>query len=191
MTITPRWRRRWRHADAFIASSSSIATILDPLLAAGLKADRRVEFIHDAIVELDQGLRRHGASLVVLHAPAAEAIPRLASDLDVDAVFASEDYEPYARERDAAVERALAAHDRRFVRCKDHVIFEKSEVVTGSGRPFSVFTPYKNAWLRRLTADDLAPRDSIAGRERLASPPDCSAIPRSRASDSRAPIWRN
>ena len=151
--------------------------ILNPLLAAGRNADRRVEFVHDSIVQLEQRLRRQGAGLVVLHASAAEAIPRLASDLNVDVVFAGEDYEPYARERDATVERALAADGRRFVRRKDHVIFEKSEVVTAAGRPFGVFTPYKNAWLRRLTPDDLAPRLSIAGVGRLASPPNSSAIP--------------
>jgi len=151
--------------------------ILNPLLAAGRNADRRVEFVHDSIVQLEQRLRRQGAGLVVLHGSAAEAIPRLASDLNVDVVFAGEDYEPYARERDATVERALAADGRRFVRRKDHVIFEKSEVVTAAGRPFGVFTPYKNAWLRRLTPDDLAPRLSIAGVGRLASPPNSSAIP--------------
>ena len=131
--------------------------ILDPLLAAGATADRRVEFIHAAIIELD-------------HAPAATRcrtrrparIGRRGDSAagersDVGVVFASEDYEPYARERDATVERALAADGRRFVRCKDHVIFEKSEVVTGAGRPFGVFTPYKNAWLRRLTPAELAP----------------------------------
>ncbi|MDH4062528.1 MAG: DNA photolyase family protein, partial [Aquincola sp.] len=33
---------------------------------------------------------------------------------------------------------------------KDHVVFERSEVMTQAGGPFSVFTPYKSAWLRRL-----------------------------------------
>ena len=33
---------------------------------------------------------------------------------------------------------------------KDHVVFERSEVLTQSGGPYSVFTPYKNAWLKKL-----------------------------------------
>ncbi|HEY4958136.1 MAG TPA: deoxyribodipyrimidine photo-lyase, partial [Caldimonas sp.] len=33
---------------------------------------------------------------------------------------------------------------------KDHVVFERSEVLTGSGKPYSVFTPYKTAWLAKL-----------------------------------------
>ena len=35
---------------------------------------------------------------------------------------------------------------------KDHVIFEKDEVLTGAGKFFSVFTPYKNAWIKRMEA---------------------------------------
>ena len=184
------WFRRDLRLDDNGALAAALATcrrvycafvfdraILDPLLAAGATADRRVEFIHAAIIELDLRLRQHGAALVVLHASAAEAIPRLASDLGVGIVFAAEDYEPYARERDAAVERALAADGRSFARCKDHVIFEKSEVVTGAGRPFGVFTPYKNAWLRRLTPAELAPRSSTADLERLAAPSDPRPIP--------------
>ncbi len=76
-------------------------------------------------------------------------IPRLAAELGVDAVFANDDYEPQAIARDAAVAAALAADGRRCMSCKDQVIFEKGEVLTLAGKPFSVFTPYKNAWLKR------------------------------------------
>jgi deoxyribodipyrimidine photo-lyase len=151
--------------------------ILDKLLPDGTRADRRVEFIHDAIVELDTGLRADGGGLIVRHAQAAEAIPALARELGVAAVYAARDYEPYARERDGAVERALAAEGRRFVQMKDQVVLERGEVLTADGRPFGVFTPYKNAWLRRLTPDDLAPHASGARRGRLAPPPANAAVP--------------
>jgi len=144
--------------------------ILDPLLAAG-RTDRRVEFIRAALLELAAGLQSHGGGLIVLNDTAATAVPRLARELGVDAVFAAEDYEPQARERDAAVERALVADGRHFLRCKDHVVFEKSEVVTGDGRPFSVFTPYRNAWRRRLTSADVAAQPSVARLDRLAPVP--------------------
>ena len=43
-----------------------------------------------------------------------------------------------------------------FVQFKDQAIFDGDEVLTQAGKPFSVFTPYKNAWLKRLTAADCA-----------------------------------
>lgn len=114
-------------------------------------ADRRVEFIHDSVAELATALARHGGALIVRHARARAGIPALAAKLGVEAVFANDDYEPRARDRDAAVAEALADRGIAFHLSKDQVIFERDEVLAQSGKPFAVFTPYKNAWLKRLT----------------------------------------
>jgi deoxyribodipyrimidine photo-lyase len=123
--------------------------ILDPLLAHG-SMDRRVAFIHASLRELDEELRQHGGGLIVQHARAAEAIPALAKTLNIDAVFCNHDYEPYAQQRDQDVADTLAGQHRKFLSFKDQVIFEKDEVLSQVGNPFSVFTPYKNAWLKKF-----------------------------------------
>ena len=66
--------------------------ILDPLP----RRDRRVEFIRESLVELDAALAARGGGLIVRHGIAREAIPSLARELGVDAVFANRDYEPAA-----------------------------------------------------------------------------------------------
>ena len=114
------------------------------------KQDRRVEFIWHSLFELKQNLQHQGSTLQVLHGRARELIPRLASDLKAQAVFCNHDYEPSAVQRDSEVEAALAQQVITFHHYKDQVIFEKAEVLTGAGKPFSVFTPYKNAWLKKL-----------------------------------------
>ena len=114
------------------------------------KDDRRVEFIWHSVLELDQELRKHGGALIVRHGRACDEIPRLAEQLQVQAVYASHDYEPPAITRDQAVAATLAENDIEFFSYKDQVIFEKDEVLTQAGRPFTVFTPYKNAWLKKL-----------------------------------------
>jgi len=152
--------------------------ILQALRNAGLKADRRVEFIRASIVELDAELRRRGGGLIVRHGSALVEIPTLAAQLGVEAVFANRDYEPQAVARDAAVASALAKTGCRWHSCKDQVIFETDEVLSLSEKPFSVFTPYKNAWMKRLAAADGEfflkpyPIESYAGR--LASIPPSS-----------------
>jgi len=123
--------------------------ILDPLLAHG-SMDRRVAFIHASLRELDAELKQHGGGLIVQHARAAEAIPALAKTLNIDAVFCNHDYEPYAKQRDQHVADELARQQRKFFSFKDQVIFEKDEVLSQVGNPFSVFTPYKNAWLKKF-----------------------------------------
>ncbi len=128
------------------------------------RADRRVEFIHASLLDLDTQLEqlgsRHGisgAGLLVEHATASQAIARLATELSVDALFANHDYEPQALARDAEVEALLAAKGVAFHTFKDHVIFEKSEILTLTNKPYSVFTPYKNGWLRKVDAYYLSP----------------------------------
>ena len=113
-------------------------------------ADRRVEFIHASVIELQQALEARGGGLIVLHDHARTAIPRLAADLGAGAVYWNHDDDPAAIARDAAVESALT---RAGIAChhgKDCTIFEREEVLTAAGTPFSVFTPYKNAWLKKL-----------------------------------------
>ncbi|MEK9776267.1 MAG: deoxyribodipyrimidine photo-lyase [Quisquiliibacterium sp.] len=141
--------------------------ILDALPS---RRDRRVEFIRESLVQLDQSLRAAGGGLVVLHGRAREAIVRLAARLGVDAVYANHDYEPLAVSRDAHVAQALASEGRIWCSFKDQVIFEKDEVLTAAGKPFSVFTPYRNAWLRRLTQADVA-QCAIDLQDQLAPPP--------------------
>ncbi len=114
------------------------------------KHDRRVEFIWQSLHELNERLQEQGSSLQVLHGKPVDVIPRLARDLDARAVYCNRDYEPDAVLRDAAVAVALVEQGIAFHQYKDQVIFEQSEVLTGSGTPYSVFTPYKNAWLKKL-----------------------------------------
>jgi deoxyribodipyrimidine photo-lyase len=60
-------------------------------------------------------------------------------------------------ERDRSVAGRLAAEGIEFADFKDQVVFDGDEVLTQAGKPFSVFTPYRNAWLGRLLDADLQP----------------------------------
>lgn len=114
------------------------------------RRDRRVEFIWASVVELRRELETLGGGLVVLHGAARSEIPRLALELGVEAVFANHDYDPAAIARDEEVANALARAGIAWLTRKDHVVFERNEVLTQAGRPYTVFTPYKNAWLKKL-----------------------------------------
>lgn len=114
------------------------------------RQDRRVEFIWLSVEELARSLEELGGGLQVIAGRAREVIPALADELGAQAVYANHDYEPIAKERDAEVSRSLEQHGCVLHTYKDHVIFEKDEVLTQAGRPFTVFTPYKRAWLAKL-----------------------------------------
>ena len=138
------------------AGSVWCAFVLDKSILASLPSDdRRVAFIRASLVDLDQqiaALTGGRARLIVRHADAADEIPRLAAELGVQAVHAHHDDDPAALARDARVRERLAADGRELRTFKDHVIFERAEILTGAGTPYGVFTPYKNAWLKALRA---------------------------------------
>jgi deoxyribodipyrimidine photo-lyase len=115
--------------------------ILDPLP----RRDRRVEFIHASLADLDAqlGELRPGARLLVRHGHAVDEIAALATQLGVDAVYANHDDEPAALRRDAQAREVLAGVGIALHTSKDHVVFERSEVLTQGGKPYAVFTPYK------------------------------------------------
>lgn len=144
--------------------------LLDPLP----RRDRRVEFIREALADLDRRLRSLAGpqrGLIVLHGPAVRAVPDLARQLGVQAVFLNHDHEPAAEARDGQVRQTLAAAGIALHGFKDQVVFEGTELRTQAGAPYSVFTPYQRAWLARLTPADLAPHDCALLPERLAPRP--------------------
>lgn len=121
------------------------------------RRDRRVEFIWESVRELKDALEARGGGLHVLYGRAREEIPRLAGRLGAAAVYANRDYEPAALARDEAVACALLEAGIAWRTRKDQVIFERDELRTRSGGDFSVFTPYKRAWLAKLAPLHLKP----------------------------------
>jgi len=140
--------------------------ILDRLEA---RNDRRVTFIWDSVAELRASLEAKGGGLHVVHGRARDEIPRLARSIGAAAVYANRDYEPEAIARDAHVAAALRASGIDWRDRKDQVIFESGDVRTRAGGAFSVFTPYRSAWLARLRPEDFAARDVSALASRLAA----------------------
>lgn len=121
------------------------------------KQDRRVEFIWESVRELKTALQKNGGDLIVKYGLARNIIPEYALETNIHAVFCNHDYEPSAISRDADVAVQLNKNNIQFYTFKDQVIFEKDEILTLNNKPYSVFTPYKNAHLKKLNDYYLKP----------------------------------
>jgi deoxyribodipyrimidine photo-lyase len=136
-----------------------------------------VEFIRDCVAALDDDLRLLGGGLLTVHGPAADELPRLAQRLGVQAVFTNHDYEAPAVGRDDLVRERLAALGIAFHSFKDQVIFERDELRTQAGKPYSVFTPYSRAWLAKLDDFYLKPYPVERYASAMTAPPKQLARP--------------
>ena len=156
--------------------------ILKPLMQGELdqdelKHDRRVDFIWQGIQKIDEELRQQGGGLIIRYGNPTECIPQIARELGVDAVFTNRDYEPSAIARDQMVKDKLSELDIEFEDFKDQVIFEKKEILTNSNTVFSIFTPYKNNWLKTLREQDLAAYDCTPKNNQFAPIPKKLDLP--------------
>ena len=121
------------------------------------KKDRRVEFIHNAVSEMQNELLKLGSSLLVKYGSPEEVFPALLNEYDVSEIYINHDYETYAHDRDNAVKEFAMSEGIEFKTYKDHVIFEKNEVLSGAGTPYTVFTPYSRKWKEKLNEFYLKP----------------------------------
>ncbi|TDB65825.1 cryptochrome/photolyase family protein [Arundinibacter roseus] len=114
------------------------------------KQDRRVEFIANALSDMQQQLKGLNSSLMVKYGFPENIWQELSEDFDIQAVYTNHDYEPYAQTRDKAVANLLKEKGIPFHSFKDQVIFEKEEILSGQNTPYTVFTPYSRKWKEKL-----------------------------------------
>ena len=114
------------------------------------KYDRRLEFIHTALLEMQNEFLKIGTSLIVRYGKPLDVYKQLLEEFNVQAVYTNYDYEVYARERDKALADLLYENGAEFYAYKDQTIFDRDEVLTASGTPYTVFTPYSRNWHHKL-----------------------------------------
>ncbi|MGC6433328.1 MAG: cryptochrome/photolyase family protein [Crocinitomicaceae bacterium] len=110
------------------------------------KDDQRVLFIHQTIEQLKSQYQSYGSDLQVYYGNPIELIPQIAFKNKVSTVYVNRDYEPYALKRDKQVYDLLKLKGIEFLGAKDHVVFEKNEILKADGKPYTVYTPYSKKW---------------------------------------------
>ena len=106
-------------------------------------------FMLKMLGSLEQDVKAAGSQLIFRHGPVLEEVKAVFRETKATALFYNRDYEPYARERDGAVDkwaRSASIDVRSF---KDGVLHEPDEVLKDDGKPYGVFTAYARKWRQR------------------------------------------
>ena len=120
------------------------------------KYDRRVDFIHQALVHLQKKIEAMGSTLYVRAGKPLEIFKNIFDEYNVKAVYTNSDYELSAIKRDKEIQDYLQSKNIPILFFKDQVIFEWNEVLKTNGEPYSIFTPYSKIWKQKLTEKHLA-----------------------------------
>ncbi len=124
--------------------------------------DARVTFIHQAVSHLKTEIQKKGGDLFILHGQPEVEIPALVEAHSVQTIFANHDDEPYSLKRDEQIQKWCISTNRSFQTFKDHVIFERNEVVKPDGHPYTVFTPYSKTWKKIMVESGVLADGSYA-----------------------------
>ncbi len=114
--------------------------VLDPALLKR-PAPKRQAFLMAGLRRLDSDLRRRGSRLVVLSGAPLDVLEALVAESGAQAIYACEDYSPYARRRDESV-----AGSFQLNRVLDVTIHHPVVVRKPDGRPYLVFSAFARAW---------------------------------------------
>lgn len=137
---------------------------LDPNILDGDDiAPARVTYMIGSLAKLQESYKSAGSELLIIKGKPDEAIPKLASALGAAAVYWNRDVEPYARQRDTDVAKALK--QKAIERCTqfwDQLLNDPDSIRTGSGDPYKVYTPFWRNWLEHPKAEPVdAPKNLI------------------------------
>ncbi len=172
------WFRRAVRLDDNRSLSEAVANaenvvpvfVLDPaILTHPSTGVARARFLFEALADVDASLRKIGGRLIVRHGKPVDELLRLADETGATAVYFGREYEPYGRERDKAVEDALAARGIAVVTASDHLLTEPGEVLSKTGSNYTVFTPYKRAWFERVIEAPMTAPTRIKTPEEIVS----------------------
>jgi deoxyribodipyrimidine photo-lyase len=117
--------------------------VIDPALM-GPAGPPRQNFLVRTLADMDRRLRALGANLVVHCGRPEEVVPETASRVGAQEVHISADFAPYGAARDKRVSDALGGV--RLVATGSPYAVSPHRIVSKTGLPYKVFTPYFRAW---------------------------------------------
>jgi deoxyribodipyrimidine photo-lyase len=131
-----------RHSGQFVP-----VFILDPHLLSATPA-RRQAFLFDGLLAMAADLRQRGSRLIVRRGTPQTALSALVQETQAEAIYAEEDFTPYARCRDGQI-----ARDLPLTLIHGQTVQHPYGVLKADSKPYTVFTPYSKAWKVLLPAD--------------------------------------
>ena len=125
----------------------------DDILEDLSENDARITFIYHSIKDIHHKLKKNNSSLLIKKGTIAEVWKELIAEFNIKHVFFNRDYEPYAIKRDQQMSAFLKSNNIEVSNFKDQVVFEENDILKEDGKPYTVYTPYKNKWLTKLKQD--------------------------------------
>lgn len=142
--------------------------IQDPRLERSVYVGaKRQDFLCEGLISLHEKLVARGSRLILRRGNPVDVLAEVMAESGAHAIFAEQDYSPYAQRRDRACAEALP-----LTLADGLAGLPVGAVRKDDGDPYTVFSPFKRRWL--ALAQPPAPRSAP---ERIPTPTDIAGEP--------------
>lgn len=137
--------------------------IFDGVHALLAPAQQRV--ITESLADLRANLRAKGGELFIRTGEPGDVLGKLLHESDAAGVYLTRSHDPERRRSDLALRSAVESTGKMWREFDDTVQFGAGDIVSkGKGKPYTIYTPYRNAWRARI--DEIPPPLPLPGRLR-------------------------
>ncbi len=116
--------------------------------------EKRISFLYECLSELKNELHKLGLELNILEGNSRTVFKKLVNNYGTLEVFCNEQIEPYCLKRDLEVKKYFEANSGKLNTFRDTTLMDINKIVKDNSSPYTVFTPFKNKFLKFLSHID-------------------------------------
>lgn len=102
----------------------------------------RLQFLLDCIEDLKREFVKKKSTLHVLHGSYARVLQKIAKLQKIDAVFANQDFTPFAKNRQEQITQFCITNNISFHQYVDHLMYDPNVIKTQQGKPYTIFSQF-------------------------------------------------
>jgi deoxyribodipyrimidine photo-lyase len=155
--------------------------IFDPaILNSPNTGEKRLSFLIAGLHQLDLDLKKRGSYLMVREGNPHTELAKLMLETNAEAIFAEEDFTPFALGRDEAI-----ADELPLTLLPGVTIYHPDTIYKKDGTPYTVFTPFSKQWQERPFPQ---PASVLPAPETITTPANLPTMQLSKALPTAVPF---
>jgi deoxyribodipyrimidine photo-lyase len=119
--------------------------IIDPRQVGEMNRYRSLnalQFMRESLISLDEQIRKSGGRLYVMQGNPEEILLSLLQAVPVSALYVNRDYTPFSIRRDEVLKKICYHYNIEYKQFNDCLLTEPEDIVSLSGTPYALFTPF-------------------------------------------------
>ena len=131
----------------------------------------RQQFLCGCLESLSKNLETLNSSLIIRKGPAVSALKQLIKETGATAVHFNRDPDPFAKKTEQELSKLCTEWGIDCCGYDDVALHNPTEILTQTGNPYKVYTPYANNWLSRPKPSPLSKPESLNTPQGISSLP--------------------